>query len=92
MRVSLQFFCLKHEIHSDGTMPNDTLVGVAHDAFNASFSEIDSEKHVPRAVFVDLKPTVMMKFEPTLTENFFTMSSLFFGKEDDANNFVRATI
>ncbi|PWZ17081.1 Tubulin alpha-6 chain [Zea mays] len=37
----------------------DTSVGVAHDAFNMFFSETGSGKHVPRAIFVDLEPTII---------------------------------
>ncbi|MQM05508.1 hypothetical protein Taro_038319, partial [Colocasia esculenta] len=38
---------------------SDTTVGVAHDAFNTFFSETGAGKHVPRAIFVDLEPTVI---------------------------------
>ena len=40
-------------------MPNDDSLGVADDSFNTFFSETSSGKHVPRAVFVDLEPTVI---------------------------------
>ncbi|CAN1269617.1 Tubulin alpha-1 chain [Linum perenne] len=33
--------------------------GGGDDAFNTFFSETGAEKHVPRAVFVDLEPTVI---------------------------------
>ena len=36
-------------------------VGVADDSFNTFFSETGSGKHVPRAVLVDLEPTVIGK-------------------------------
>lgn len=42
-------------------MPSDTTVGYGDDSFNTFFSETDSGKHVPRAVFVDLEPTVVGK-------------------------------
>ena len=32
---------------------------MADDSFNTFFSETGSGKHVPRAVFVDLEPTVV---------------------------------
>ncbi len=40
-------------------MPSDKTVGSGDDSFNTFFSETGSGKHVPRAVFVDLEPTVV---------------------------------
>ncbi|KAG5621187.1 hypothetical protein H5410_006405 [Solanum commersonii] len=40
-------------------MSGDKTVGGGDDAFNTFFSETGAEKHVPRAVFVDLEPTVI---------------------------------
>ena len=42
-------------------MPSDTSVGEADDSFNTFFSETGTGKHVPRAVFIDLEPTVIGK-------------------------------
>ena len=40
-------------------MPSDKTVGKADDSFNTFFSETGAGKHVPRAIFVDLEPTVV---------------------------------
>ena len=56
-----ELYCLEHGIHPDGQMPSDDSVGVADDSFNTFFSETSSGKHVPRAIFVDLEPTVVGK-------------------------------
>ena len=40
-------------------MPSVKTVGGGDDAFYTFFSETDAGKHVPRAVFVDLEPTVV---------------------------------
>ena len=40
-------------------MPSDKTMGVGDDSFNTFFSETGAGKHVPRAVFVDLEPTVV---------------------------------
>lgn len=40
-------------------MPSDKTVGGGDDSFNTFFSETGAGKHVPRAVFVDLEPTVI---------------------------------
>uniref|UniRef100_A0A9L0I4X1 Tubulin/FtsZ GTPase domain-containing protein n=1 Tax=Equus asinus TaxID=9793 RepID=A0A9L0I4X1_EQUAS len=39
-------------------MPSDKTIGGGDDSFNTFFSETRAGKHVPRAVFVDLEPTV----------------------------------
>ena len=42
-------------------MPCDKTIGGGDDSFNTFFSETGAGKHVPRAVFVDLEPTVVGK-------------------------------
>ena len=54
-----ELYCLEHGIQPDGQMPTDTSIGQADDSFNTFFSETSSGKHVPRAIFVDLEPTVI---------------------------------
>lgn len=56
-----ELYCLEHGIQPDGQMPSDTTVGHGDDSFNTFFSETGAGKHVPRAVFVDLEPTVIGK-------------------------------
>ena len=46
-------------IQPDGQMPSDKTIGGGDDSFNTFFSETGAGKHVPRAVFVDLEPTVI---------------------------------
>ena len=57
-----ELYCLEHGIHPDGTIPNDDSVGVEDDSYNTFFSETSAGGHVPRAVFVDLEPTVIGKY------------------------------
>ena len=52
---------MEHGIQPDGQMPSDKTVGGGDDSFNTFFSETGAGKHVPRAVFVDLEPTVVGK-------------------------------
>ena len=52
-------YCLEHGIQPDGQMPSDKTIGGGDDSFNTFFSETGAGKHVPRAVFVDLEPTVV---------------------------------
>ena len=44
-------------------MPSDKTIGGGDDSFNTFFSETGAGKHVPRAVFVDLEPTVVGKLK-----------------------------
>ena len=53
-----ELYCLEHGIQPDGQMPSDTNAA-NDDSFNTFFSETGSGKHVPRALFVDLEPTVV---------------------------------
>jgi tubulin alpha len=54
-----ELFCLEHGIQPDGQMPSDKTVGGSDDSFNTFFTETGAGKYVPRAVFVDLEPTVI---------------------------------
>ncbi len=54
-----ELYCLEHGIQPDGMMPSDDSVGVADDSFNTFFSETSGGKHVPRAIFIDLEPSVV---------------------------------
>ncbi|CAI9768649.1 unnamed protein product [Fraxinus pennsylvanica] len=84
-----ELYCLEHGIQPDGMMPSDTSVGVAHDAFNTFFSETGSGKHVPRAIFLDLEPTVIDEVRTGTYRQLFHPEQLISGKEDAANNFAR---
>lgn len=54
-----ELYCLEHGIQPDGQVPSDNTMGRGDDSFNTFFSETGAGKHVPRAVFVDLEPTVV---------------------------------
>jgi len=54
-----ELYCLEHGIQPDGQMPSDKTIGGGDDSFNTFFSETSAGKHVPRAAFVDLEPTVV---------------------------------
>ena len=53
-----ELYCLEHGIQPDGTMPTDIAVCM-DDSFSTFFSETNCGKHVPRALFVDLEPSVI---------------------------------
>lgn len=54
-----ELFCLEHGIQPDGQLPPDKTVGGAENSFDTFFSDTGTGKYVPRAVFVDLEPTVI---------------------------------
>lgn len=62
-----ELYCLEHGIQPDGQMPSDKTIGGGDDSFNTFFSETGAGKHVPRAVFVDLEPTVVGKPRKSLS-------------------------
>ena len=70
-------------------MPNDASIGQCDDSFNTFFSETNSGKHVPRAVFVDLEPTVVDEVRTGTYRQLFHPEQLITGKEDAANNYAR---
>ncbi|NXT40106.1 TBA1C protein, partial [Pelecanoides urinatrix] len=53
------------------------------------FSETGAGKHVPRAVFVDLEPTVIDEVRTGTYRQLFHPEQLITGKEDAANNYAR---
>ena len=54
-----ELYCLEHGIQPDGQMPSDKTLGGGDDSFNTFFNETGAGKHVPRAVMVDLEPSVV---------------------------------
>ncbi|EFX66570.1 hypothetical protein DAPPUDRAFT_116198 [Daphnia pulex] len=84
-----KLYCLEHGIQPDGQMPSDKSVVSGDDSFNTFFSETGSGKHVPRAVFVDLEPTVVDEVRTGTYRQLFHPEQLITGKEDAANNYAR---
>ena len=84
-----ELYCLEHGIQPDGQMPSDKTVGGGDDSFNTFFSETGAGKHVPRAVFVDLEPTVVDEIRVGTYRQLFHPEQLITGKEDAANNYAR---
>uniref|UniRef100_A0A4W6D2U0 Tubulin, alpha 1c n=1 Tax=Lates calcarifer TaxID=8187 RepID=A0A4W6D2U0_LATCA len=82
-----ELYCLEHGIQPDGQMPSDKTLGGGDDSFNTFFSETGAGKHVPRAVFVDLEPTVIDEVRTGTYRQLFHPEQLITGKEDAANNY-----
>jgi len=84
-----ELFCLEHGIQPDGQMPSDTSIGGGDDPFNTFFSETESGKHVPRAVYADLEESVIDEVRTGTYRQMYHPDQLATGKEDAANNFAR---
>ncbi|XP_046452463.1 tubulin alpha-1C chain-like [Daphnia pulex] len=84
-----ELFCLEHGIGADGQIPEDRSPGLADDTFNTFFMETGAAKHVPRAIFVDLEPTVIHEVRTGTYRSLFNPEQLISGKEDAANNYAR---
>merc|ERR1712227_119788 len=74
-----ELYCLEHGIQPDGCMPSDKAFG--DDSFQTFFSETGSGKHVPRAVFVDLEPTVIDETRVGTYRQLYHPEQLINGKE-----------
>ncbi|GLD59944.1 tubulin alpha chain-like protein [Lates japonicus] len=84
-----ELYCLEHGIQPDGQMPSHKPVGGHDDSFTTFFSETGAGKYVPRAIFVDLEPTVIDEVRTGTYRQLFHPEQLISGKEDAANNYAR---
>lgn len=57
-----ELYCLEHGFQPDGTIVGDGS-SLADSSFGTFFSETGAGKYVPRAVFIDLEPTVVGEIE-----------------------------
>eukprot|EP00523_Entomoneis_sp_CCMP467_P009498 CAMPEP_0168736596 /NCGR_PEP_ID=MMETSP0724-20121128/9942_1 /TAXON_ID=265536 /ORGANISM="Amphiprora sp., Strain CCMP467" /LENGTH=435 /DNA_ID=CAMNT_0008783799 /DNA_START=107 /DNA_END=1410 /DNA_ORIENTATION=- len=84
-----ELYCLEHGIEPDGKMPSDLTPGEENDSFNTFFSETSSGKHVPRAIYADLEPSVCDEVRNGLYGKLYHPEQIINGKEDAANNYAR---
>jgi len=82
-----ELYCLEHGIQPDGQL----LEGFDRqdESFSTFFSETPTGKRVPRAVFIDLEPTVIDEIRVGEYRQLFHPQQLVTGKEDAANNYAR---
>ncbi|OMJ65502.1 hypothetical protein SteCoe_38102 [Stentor coeruleus] len=79
-----ELFCLEHNIQPNG----QKLTNESSDSSETLFSETNSGQHIPRAVFIDLEPSVIDEIRKSF-QGLFHPDQLITGKEDSANNFIR---
>lgn len=91
-----ELYCLEHGIQPDGFIldsQHDHLENAKMECRNAAFDtffhETRTGKHVPRALFMDLEPTVVDGIRVGKFRSLFHPEQLVNGKEDAANNYAR---
>ncbi|RMC02710.1 hypothetical protein DUI87_19899 [Hirundo rustica rustica] len=84
-----ELFCLEHGIQPDGTFKDLQDKLGSDDSFTTFFNETATGKHVPRAVMVDLEPSVVDEVRAGTFRELFHPEQLITGKEDAANNYAR---
>ncbi|ELW48334.1 Tubulin alpha chain-like 3, partial [Tupaia chinensis] len=91
-----ELYCLEHGIQPDGVILDskqeqleDAKMEPTNASFNTFFCETRTGKHVPRALFMDLEPTVIDGIRTGKYRSLFHPDQLFSGKEDAANNYAR---
>uniref|UniRef100_A0A3B4ATQ2 Tubulin alpha chain n=1 Tax=Periophthalmus magnuspinnatus TaxID=409849 RepID=A0A3B4ATQ2_9GOBI len=85
-----ELFCLEHGVGPDGAfLEGPTEPNSREDPFNTFFNTGSSGRHVPRALYVDLEPTVVDEVRVGRYRGLFHPEQLISGKEDAANNYAR---
>ncbi|KAH3763122.1 Tubulin alpha-4 chain [Pelomyxa schiedti] len=79
-----EMFCVEHGIQRDGSLPTKQEGDV--DTF---FNEVSSGKYVPRALMLDLEPTVVDQVRTGPYRQLFHPNQLTSSKEDAAGNYAR---
>ncbi|XP_075231804.1 tubulin alpha chain-like [Lycorma delicatula] len=84
-----ELYCLEHGIEPDGQVPESLRPSWGDSSFTTFFQEVIEGRYVPRAVFIDLEPTVIDEVRTGSFKKLYNPSFLISGKEDAANNFAR---
>ncbi|XP_045169620.2 tubulin alpha-4 chain-like [Mercenaria mercenaria] len=84
-----ELYCLEHGILPDGHMAFKDTIESDDASFDTFFCETEGGQYVPRAVFIDLEPTVIDEVRTGIFRQLFHPSQLITGKEDAANNYGR---
>lgn len=84
-----QLYCLEHGIGPDGQLSPGITKTEEGESTNAFFVHPAPGKYVPRAVMVDLEPSVIDQFQNSPYRMLFHPGQLICDKEDAANNYAR---
>ncbi|XP_044749292.1 tubulin alpha-4 chain-like [Coccinella septempunctata] len=83
-----ELYCLEHGIEPDGCL-SPQADELADNCFGTFFNEVENKKVVPRAILVDLEPTVVDEVRNGKYKQLYHPENLLTGKEDAANNYAR---
>lgn len=84
-------YCLEHGIEPDGSLSKEADI-VSDNCYGTFFSEVENNKDnrvVPRAVLIDLEPSVIDEIRTGKYKQLYHPEQLLNGKEDAANNYAR---
>ncbi|GME92086.1 unnamed protein product [[Candida] boidinii] len=85
-----ELYSMEHGITPDGYLQEGLKRPKGgEEGFSTFFSETGSGKYVPRALYVDLEPSVVDEVRTGKYKNLFHPEQLITGKEDAANNYAR---
>nr|CRZ25411.1 BMA-TBA-8 [Brugia malayi] len=90
-----ELYCLEHNIGKDGKVASEgSEPGIQNQkpenqSITTFFSESSGGKYVPRAIYIDLEPTVLDEIRCGPFKQLFHPEQLISGKEDAANNYAR---
>ena len=85
-----ELYCLEHDIQPDGSIvKSENGLPKEGDSYSTFFAETGAGRRVPRAVLVDLEPTVVDEVRTGHYKGLYHPEQLISGKEDAANNYAR---
>lgn len=86
-----ELYCLEHGIQKNGYLDQseNAVVNTRETSFSTFFNETGSGKYVPRAMLIDLEPTVIDEIKHGEYKQLFHPEQMINGKEDAANNYAR---
>uniref|UniRef100_A0A915E5Q8 Uncharacterized protein n=1 Tax=Ditylenchus dipsaci TaxID=166011 RepID=A0A915E5Q8_9BILA len=90
-----ELYGLEHNIQPDGFVDQEAMANKEadnnkhHQYFNTFYTESNNGKYVPRAIFIDLEPTVLDEIRTGPYKHLFHPEQLISGQEDAANNYAR---
>ncbi|KAL3288408.1 hypothetical protein HHI36_002856 [Cryptolaemus montrouzieri] len=82
-----ELYCLEHHIGKDGIKYGEG--SSEGDKCTTFFTESDSGKFAPKAIFIDLEPSVIQSIRNSNMRSLYNPEQMINYKEDAANNFAR---
>ncbi|XP_071746118.1 tubulin alpha chain isoform X2 [Lepeophtheirus salmonis] len=85
-----ELYCLEHGIDPNGFISEQNeSTNPERNSFQTFFHEGQGSKYVPRAIFIDLEPSVIDEIRTGSYKRLFHPNQLLSDKEDAANNYAR---